>query len=286
MAAPMQSKAIASSKKSVKETTPKWWKVLHVDTNRDLALKLIPARFVNLWSSSTTTLSSCSTSAPFIWMRRSSSTSSAKRTGSSISRSNWLKASGSSEWIELDKRLGPENTLDLAESVATALKHAWTEGALMHGDLSTRNIMVTETGTIKVADLGISHIVRELSHRPGDPDARGNAYFVSPKQAGGAANLDFRTDIYALGAILYNALTGDVPFGHMEREDARKAHIQSQLPDPRGIEDSIPTQLVMMIEKMLARSSRIALKAGIRSSIASWLSGRINASILLLWPLH
>ena len=170
--------------------------------------------------------------------------------------SEFVNGNNVQSWIEAEGRLSPAQVIDLAEAVATALKHAWDVGAIMHGDLSPMSIMIDSEGNIKVLDLGTAEIVLQMTHRPKEGINIGVAYYVSPRQAAGASRIDYHADIYALGSILYQALTGHVPFGNLEPDDARRAHISEHLADPRSLNANIPAEIVWLVEKMLAKETK------------------------------
>lgn len=149
-------------------------------------------------------------------------------------------------------KLYPENALAAAESVAVALKHAWDRAQIIHCDIKPDNILVEKDGVVKVADLGLARII---SHRGGhaERDVIGTPNYVSPEQATGGLELDYRSDIYSLGATLYHMVTGVMPFAGATGSTAMDMHTSSFLRDPMEINPEIPPNVAWIIEKMMVR---------------------------------
>jgi hypothetical protein len=141
--------------------------------------------------------------------------------------------------------------------------------------------MLDQNGNIKVVDLGTSEILYQLTHRPQEGAKMGNSYYVSPRQAAGASNLDFHADIYALGCLLYQALTGHIPFGSKTPEEARHAHMAEYLPDLRSLRADVPREMVFLIEKMLAKDTKDRFEswAAFFSCLYAVKAGRVPAGL-------
>lgn len=150
-------------------------------------------------------------------------------------------------------RIPPEQALAVAESVATALKYAWDKAQIIHCDVKPDNILLDSDGTIKVADLGLARI---LSHREGhaERDVIGTPNYVSPEQAEGGQELDFRSDIYSLGATLYHLVTGVMPFNDLKGAEAMDGHVKEFLNDPVELNPGVPPAAAWLIEKMMVRN--------------------------------
>ena len=89
-----------------------------------------------------------------------------------------------------------------------SLENAHANG-IVHCDIKPHNILVTETGRIKVADFGIARAVNSVENS--DRTVLGSVHYFSPEQASGG-HIDERTDIYSLGVVMYEMMTGIVPF--------------------------------------------------------------------------
>jgi serine/threonine-protein kinase len=111
--------------------------------------------------------------------------------------------------------------------------------------------MVMRSGVAKLADFGfVKSKFDPLLSTEGE--VLGTPDYISPEQAMGMADIDFRSDIYALGASLYHMLSGRPPFGGTSSEVMEK-HIQKEPPDPREFRKDIPEPAVHLVQKMMAK---------------------------------
>lgn len=157
-------------------------------------------------------------------------------------------------WITRKGVLSVQDALTVSESVARALQYAWDKAGLVHGDLKPGNILVDEDGVVKVADfsgLSRSNLSEEAallqSFTIGTPN------FMAPEQAGGYTTLDFRADIYSLGAGLYQLVTGVMPFAAHDTRGAMQQQIEGFLDDPMTLNSDLPMNVALLIEKMMVK---------------------------------
>jgi len=131
---------------------------------------------------------------------------------------------------KLAAAMEPAQALGIAEEIAHALSIIHTAG-VVHRDLKPGNIMVREDNTVALIDFGISHSsLQDMSGRePRDEEIRGTPYYMSPEQACGDPT-DERTDLYALGVILYHMLTGEKPYVGETTHAILKQHKDAALP--------------------------------------------------------
>jgi tetratricopeptide (TPR) repeat protein/class 3 adenylate cyclase len=154
----------------------------------------------------------------------------------------------------LDRTLsrGPlhwEEAVDVAVQVARGLASAH-EAGIVHRDIKPANLCLTDQGTIKILDFGIAKVAEE--GLTGETTILGTAAYMSPEQARGA-DVDHRTDLWSLGVVLYEMLTGQRLFRGEDR-DAVLAAIRSSEPVPhQRLRDTAPPQLVRVIQQMLSR---------------------------------
>jgi len=151
-------------------------------------------------------------------------------------------------------RLPEKEALSIVIQVAQALEHAWGE-KLVHRDIKPDNILIDVEGTVRLADLGLA-VDQSLAAKPRITDAgsaMGTPFYFSPEQARGEAEIDTRSDIYALGATLYEMVTGHPPFEGKSAAEIMLKHIQEDIPDPRAHAPELSEGLVLMLERMMAK---------------------------------
>lgn len=116
------------------------------------------------------------------------------------------------------EKLPRERALEIFTKVCDAVAHAHERG-IVHRDLKPSNILVSASGTVKVADFGLARTQEEaggLSLRTAAGDGLGTPYYLAPEMLRDAATADERADVYALGVLLYELLSGTVPLGAYE----------------------------------------------------------------------
>ena len=140
--------------------------------------------------------------------------------------------------------------------VARALEHAHSQG-LIHRDVKPKNIMITRQGDVKLVDLGLA--------RPANDDATakaeagrafGTPYYISPEQIRGEVDIDFRADIYSLGATLYHIVTGRVPFEGATPVAVMQKHLKETLTPPDHVNTKLSAGLGEVVETMMAKERR------------------------------
>lgn len=144
----------------------------------------------------------------------------------------------------------PAHAVRIGGAVADALAHAHERG-VVHRDIAPGNIMLTSVGTVKVLDFGIARAVRG-SARSGSPSAHGTVAYVAPEQARGEPS-DQRADVYALGAVLYELLSGRPPFTADTTVDLlERAHNDAPAP-VCSLRPDVPPALDLVIQRCLAK---------------------------------
>lgn len=144
------------------------------------------------------------------------------------------------EYIEQQGALKWKEAVHFTVQILRALQHAHDKG-IVHRDIKPQNIMLLSDGTIKITDFGIARFARSETRTLTDK-AIGSVHYISPEQAAGAAT-DARTDLYAVGVILYETLTGRVPFEADTPVSVALKQIQSTAVPPRKINPTIPEGL-------------------------------------------
>lgn len=147
-----------------------------------------------------------------------------------ITLKQYMQKKGALSWKE---------ALHFATQIARALSHAHSKG-IVHRDIKPQNIMVVKDGSIKVADFGIAHLQNESNTEA--PETMGSIHYISPEQAHGDP-VDARADIYSLGVVMYEMLTGRLPYEGETVEAIAIQHISQMLTLPGDIKSDIPVQL-------------------------------------------
>jgi serine/threonine protein kinase len=155
----------------------------------------------------------------------------------------------------LKKRLGTplvtQEALGILKQIAAALDHAHDVG-ILHRDVKPGNILIDEKGWVYLSDFGLAKMVEGSVQLTGTGTGVGTPAYMSPEQGQGLA-VDERTDVYSLGIILYEMLTGRVPYDAETPMAVVVKHITSPLPLPRSINPTIPEPVERVILKALAK---------------------------------
>jgi non-specific serine/threonine protein kinase len=140
--------------------------------------------------------------------------------------------------------------LRIAQQVSGALEHAHAHG-IVHRDLKPENILVDETGLVKLMDFGLarSAIATRLSQEDG---IAGTVFYLAPEQALGL-EVDERSDLYSFGVMLYEWVTGRLPFDAEDPLAVISQHIHAPVEPPRIYRPEIPPELEGVILKLLAK---------------------------------
>jgi tetratricopeptide (TPR) repeat protein/tRNA A-37 threonylcarbamoyl transferase component Bud32 len=147
--------------------------------------------------------------------------------------------------------LPPERILEILKPVAEALAYAHEQGVL-HRDIKPSNVMLTPEGNIFLTDFGLARMAQSGESTLSQDMMIGTPQYMSPEQAKGE-QVDERTDIYSLGVILFEMLTGRVPFSADTPYAVVHDHIYTPLPLPTTIKPDIPTVLERVVLKTLAK---------------------------------
>jgi len=159
-----------------------------------------------------------------------------------------------------ERRLSAEETLKVATAVASALAEAHRHGVI-HRDIKPGNIQITSAGEVKVLDFGIART--PVPHAAGDAEAAtqtlegfsGTPLYMSPEQAAGEV-LDARSDLFSLGAVLYECLAGKSPFAADSLTSVMARLLTSEPPPPSRLNPQSPANLDRIVLKLLAKDRR------------------------------
>jgi len=152
------------------------------------------------------------------------------------------------------RRLEEQRALKYAAQCAHALKHAHAQG-LIHRDVKPKNIMITKQGEVKLADMGLAREVSDYEAAAAEAGrAYGTPYYISPEQIRGAIHIDFRADIYSLGATFYHMVTGRVPFEGASPSAVMHKHLKETLLPADHVIPTLSSGIGEIIEVMMAKS--------------------------------
>ncbi|MBQ8546094.1 MAG: serine/threonine protein kinase [Clostridia bacterium] len=118
---------------------------------------------------------------------------------------------------------------------------------IIHRDIKPQNIMLLENGRIKVMDFGVAKVADVGTSLTATGKAVGTVYYMSPEQAGGRRDIDARSDIYSLGAVMYELATGQTPFKGETPIAVLVKHMHDDPVPPRQLNSSIPVGLEQII---------------------------------------
>src|SRR5438132_12136996 len=148
-------------------------------------------------------------------------------------------------------RLTWEKIVDLGKQVCAALQHAHDQG-IVHRDLKPSNLMVTADGTIKLTDFGIAKDL-DVTQLTSANCTVGTAAYMSPEQCRGERNLTHKSDLYSLGVVLYELLTGHKPFEAETTMDMFLQHVQGTFERPSREVLDIPVWLDTLVCQLLEK---------------------------------
>ena len=146
-------------------------------------------------------------------------------------------------------KLNWREALHFITQIVKALGHAHSRG-IIHRDIKPHNVMVLRDGSVKVADFGIARVASG-GHSTLTQEALGSVHYISPEQARGS-HIDARSDLYSAGVVLYEMITGRLPFEGDTPVSVAIQHINSIPLSPREIDPTIPEALEAITMKAMA----------------------------------
>ncbi len=156
------------------------------------------------------------------------------------------------EFLAGGGRLMPERAIELAESVCRALDFAHRQGVI-HRDIKPGNIMVTRQGEVKVMDFGIARLTSSAETIAQTAAVLGTAAYLSPEQARGEP-VDARSDLYSLGVVLFEMVTGKVPFTGDSAVTVAYKHVQEPPEPPSKLNPDVSPELEAVVMRALAKN--------------------------------
>jgi beta-lactam-binding protein with PASTA domain/tRNA A-37 threonylcarbamoyl transferase component Bud32 len=149
-------------------------------------------------------------------------------------------------------RIMPERAIEIAEAVCDALSMAHAHG-IIHRDIKPANIMITQKGDVKVTDFGIARVISGADTLAQTAAVLGTASYLSPEQAQ-SQSVDQRSDIYSLGVVLYEMVTGRPPFSGDSPVMVASKHVLEQPTPPSKLNSDVSPALEAVIMKALSKN--------------------------------
>ncbi|MFH1707440.1 MAG: FHA domain-containing serine/threonine-protein kinase [Planctomycetota bacterium] len=178
------------------------------------------------------------------------------------------------------ERLPFEEALGITLQVAKALDFAHTNN-LIHRDIKPDNIMLTDEGEVKLADLGIARNIDEANDEVQKKTIYGTPLYMAPEQAMGRP-VDHRLDLYSLGATFYHLVCGQPPFQGITAMELLKKHINEPVPDPTELVPDLPPAIATMIAVLMSKEpeQRYQSAAELVAEIEKYQRGEVSAKRL------
>jgi serine/threonine protein kinase len=170
------------------------------------------------------------------------------------------------EYIQREAPLPVEQAITIATMICDGLQHAHEKG-IIHRDIKPHNIIITETGIVKVADFGIAKAISKKTITYGG-NIVGSVHYIAPEQARGEP-VTRTTDIYSLGCVIYEMLTGRMPFDAESPITVALKHIHDDPVPPRSFNSEIPKALEAVILRAMAKNpvQRFASAQDLRNAL-------------------
>ncbi|MFL5307861.1 MAG: serine/threonine protein kinase [Polyangia bacterium] len=187
----------------------------------------------------------------------------------------YLQGESLSDRLKRDKRIPVNQAMSVGAQIADALNASHQQG-IIHRDLKPENIFLCNRGLsrdfVKVLDFGLAKLTQadqKVTHKTRTGSVMGTPYYMSPEQCEGKTEIDYRADIYSLGVLIFEMLTGKVPFGGEGYGEIIVKHVTMPPPSVRSIVPELPEYLDLILYRVLAkdRNQRFQTMAELREAL-------------------
>ena len=144
--------------------------------------------------------------------------------------------------------------IEITKQICSALGHAH-ENNIVHRDIKPHNILISKDGRVKVTDFGIARAITSNTITQ-DGSVLGSVHYFSPEQARGGIT-DVKSDIYSLGVVLYEMITGELPFSGETPISVAIKHLQENFMEPRQINPGLPQSVENIVLKSLVKNPQV-----------------------------
>ena len=158
--------------------------------------------------------------------------------------------------LKIDTRFTEREALKITRDIAFALKYAWDEHKMLHRDVKPGNFMLDRKGFTRLMDMGISKSLKDNPEETSVNIIMGTPDYISPEQAKAERNIDFRSDLYSLGASLYHMATGRPPFQAETPGKVLQMHVRTPLNPPENINPALSKECSALIQMMMAKEPK------------------------------
>jgi serine/threonine-protein kinase len=177
--------------------------------------------------------------------------------------------------VERQGKLDWRRATEITAQVAEGLEYAASKG-IIHRDVTPGNIILDADGTARITDLGLAkETAADVTGLTRSGASLGTPYYMSPEQINSARDVDFRADIYSLGATLYHMVCGTVPYTGTTFEVMTK-QVRQPLPSPKMHTPELPDALCDVLRKMMAKApeDRYANYDQLKKDLGNLLEGK------------
>lgn len=186
--------------------------------------------------------------------------------------------------LEKNGPLSWKEAANFSMQICRALEHAHSKH-VVHRDIKPQNIVLTESGKLKVADFGIARAANNTTTVNPGQNAVGSAHYLSPEQARGGYT-DRRSDIYSLGVVMYEMFTGTLPFDAEESVSVIMQHLHQEPQLPSVVNPDIPLGIEAIITKAMKKEQRLRYESAseiLEDLVAVYQNPSIDITHLNAW---